>query len=153
MSLTAAQILKSLARVPPGKDGEDRFDRATRVKVTELKRGKVKTNGNIRFLCKTKTPEHVKGRLIVETYVTSVEFKMQGKMAGKYVIVSCGCPDFCFMWEYNLTQKDASMIKYGNGEAPTKPIPIGMCKHLIRTFDQLVTKAQVDSKFVLPVTT
>lgn len=53
------------------------------------------------------------------------------------------------MWEYNLMKRKAAVIRYSNGEAPTKKIPIGMCKHLIRSFDVLHRSGQVDGNFEL----
>ena len=52
----------------------------------------------------------------------------------KRVIVSCGCEDFMYTWEYALSTWGAARIKYCNGEPAVVKNPgnyPGMCKHLV----------------------
>lgn len=57
-----------------------------------------------------------------------------------HVHLSCSCPDFMYTYEYALTRKGASSIKYCDGTPPVerniRGIP-GACKHLIHLMDHM----------------
>lgn len=61
-------------------------------------------------------------------------------LSSNKVWVSCDCDRFQFKWEYALTKKGASSIRFSNGEPPltTNPrqIPAG-CKHIYRVLAHL----------------
>lgn len=146
--LTALQIIKSLGRIPPGPDGTDRFDRATKVAVTELRRGVSKRTGLTRFLCKTRTPERTERGLEVWIYVTRVDYFPNKR----HVQLTCACEDHRYVWEHALNFHGAAEILYSNGD-PAKirnprNIP-GCCKHIVKTFDTLVRRGEIDGNFVL----
>lgn len=145
MALSLAQIFRSLISVGAGKDGEDRFDRAARVRVVQLKKGTSRSTGLVTFLCKTSTPERgPSGRLTHDVHVTSIAFLTKAK-----VKVSCSCPDFWSKWEYNLARKGSADIIYGNGDAPTTRIPIGCCKHVVKLSDYCVRAGHFTGNFEL----
>lgn len=143
--LTLQQIFKSLYRIPPGPDGEDRFDRATRVAVSAFKRGINRKTGQVTFVAKTRTTSRVSGRLSYEIHVSSLVF-----LDDKHVKLSCSCSDFWSRWEYNLAQHGAADIVYGNGDAPQHKIPIGCCMHLVRLADFAVSRGFITGNFTLP---
>lgn len=149
--LTLKQIIQSAARVPPGADGTDRFDRATNVRVSQLKRGVSKEDGSIVFLSRTLTifRDSRTGRLSHERHVTSIDFPVHRGQQGAYVRLSCSCLDFCMRWEYNLAKKGAAKIVYGNGEAPKEYIPIGLCMHTIALTSRLANDGFLNRDFTL----
>jgi hypothetical protein len=58
----------------------------------------------------------------------------EGKRFSKSrLLVSCGCDDHMFKWEYALTKRGNSQIVYGNGEPAVNSNPSnypGCCKHI-----------------------
>lgn len=76
----------------------------------------------------------------INTYVTSVEVR------GKYVILSCSCPDFMFTWEFALNKQKAARIEYCNGEHPAERNPTllaGTCCHSIRLGERMMDEGQI----------
>lgn len=61
-------------------------------------------------------------------------------MTSRDIWVSCDCDRFTFKWEYALTRKGASSIRYSNGEPAIdmnpRNIP-GGCKHIFRCLNTL----------------
>lgn len=64
----------------------------------------------------------------------------QDVITSKNIYVSCDCERFQFMWEYVLSKKGATLIRYGNGEPPVETNPgnrMGACKHVFRCLNTL----------------
>lgn len=104
---------------------------------------------------KTRTPKQTKGVFGIaeattrslekdawSSYETVIEFYPKKK-----VILSCGCPDFMYRWEYALAKKGAARIVYGNGEPPGATNPRnrpGACKHIVALHSHLVSQGLVE---------
>lgn len=136
MALTLAQLLKST----PASRKESA--EGVRIKATKVKKT---PKGYPMVMAKTESMVDAKGQARYvskrNTYLSSVEIYPKG-----YVIVSCGCDDFCFTWEYANNKKGASRIEYCNGEPPGTRNPgnvPGLCKHLVRLARHLKEKGVV----------
>jgi hypothetical protein len=143
MALTLKQIVNFTAKF-----GSDRFEKAgTTVRATSLKFGRSKTTDTVRAITKTWSEKGPKGWHKTE-YATMIDF-IDLK---DHVKVTCSCPDYCFMFEVALYRKGAADLIYSNGRMPNEKnsnrVP-GMCKHLIRMCDLLVTKGKIDGQFRL----
>lgn len=63
----------------------------------------------------------------------------------KNIYVSCDCERFQFMWEYVVSKRGGSTIRYGNGEPPVETNPrgkLGACKHIFRCLNTLAQQAR-----------
>jgi hypothetical protein len=61
----------------------------------------------------------------------------------KQVWVSCSCKRFLYYWEYALHKRNASEIRYGNGEPPMSTNPrlmISCCKHVLTVLRYCLAK-------------
>jgi len=70
-------------------------------------------------------------------------------MASQAVWVSCDCDRFQFVWEYALTKKGASTIRFSNGDPPVEKNPrlhAAGCKHVYRVLADLAQRKQVVKK-------
>lgn len=59
------------------------------------------------------------------------------------VLVSCGCENFMYTWEYANAANGASRIIYCNGEPPvvTNPsLAFGLCKHLVAVAQHIISR-------------
>ena len=142
--LTLTQIFKHLYRFP---GGAERFDRAVRVRVVNLKQGTTKS-GRVRFVARTRSPESHGGRVVAEYYTTSIDILD----AAQHANVSCTCDDFMYTWEWALAQRKAATLVFGNGDAPDSRNPSytpGCCKHIVALADLLVTHRHLNSQFQL----
>ena len=61
-------------------------------------------------------------------------------LTSKKIWVSCDCDRFQYVWEYALTKRNASTIRFSNGEPPVvknpRLHPAG-CKHVYRVLSDL----------------
>lgn len=123
----------------------ERFSRAVNVKVMNIKIGVSKSTGLRRFICRTQTPEKKALGFVLQKYVTTVDFK-----DNKHVRISCSCPDFVFSGaEYNLAQKGAAILQYGNGQPPEAHKQVYCCKHVVRFVDVMVNNGKLNNNFEL----
>lgn len=72
----------------------------------------------------------------------------QDVMTSKDIWVSCDCERFTFQWEYALTKKGASSIRFSNGDAPVSTNPrlkAAACKHVYRCLNHLSRQKKAKS--------
>lgn len=70
-------------------------------------------------------------------------------MSSKRLWVSCDCDRFQYTWEYALTKRGASSIRFSNGEPPVdknpRQLPAG-CKHIYRVLAHLAKAKKTSAK-------
>lgn len=143
--LTIKQVLRSLYKFP---GGYERIQRVPQVKVTSFKRGYSKSMDLTRFLARTRTPEQLGGRVVMQNYTTMLDFR-----GPRYAKVSCSCPDFVYTWEWALWKHGNADIVFGNGEPPDSRNPAhlpGCCKHLVALINRMVKEGYLTTDFEIP---
>ena len=142
--LNLKQILNNLNKFP---GGLERVGRTDYVRVTGLQRGISRLSKNIRFIARTSTPEKMALGIVLQKYTSMIEF-----LDSEHVKVSCTCPDFWATWEWALTRRGASDIRYSNGDPPDSRNPryiAGCCKHLVKMIDTCVRNGYFTPDFTL----
>lgn len=78
-----------------------------------------------------------------KAYIIGIDSQEQPITKQRRVMLSCGCENYVFTWEYANALHGASKLVYGNGDAPTFTNPgnaPGMCKHLVAITKEITTK-------------
>lgn len=78
-----------------------------------------------------------------KAYIIGIDSQEQPITKQRRVMVSCGCENYVFTWEYANALHGASKLVYGNGDAPTFTNPgnaPGMCKHLVAITKEITAK-------------
>ena len=126
------------------KTDDERKQRARYVKLVGVKTGHLK-NGLGYVACKSYSTHKVnaKGKLVRTqspnhhvTVMTFIDKKLN-------VHCACSCEDNTFRWEFANTAKDAAVIEYSNGEAPSTTNPKlrnSLCKHMVALVEYIRPK-------------
>lgn len=78
-----------------------------------------------------------------KAYIIGIDSQEQPITKQRRVMISCGCENYVFTWEYANALHGASKLVYGNGDAPTFTNPgnaPGMCKHLVAITKEITAK-------------
>ncbi len=135
--LTLRQILRNTPRLM--------HENAKEVQVVKFKR--TKTKSGLPAVKATVVhndpfrPDRIKRPR--EVYIIGLESTTKPISKQRRVMMSCGCENFVFTWEYALAVHGAARIMYGNGQAPdwTNPhLVAGTCKHCTAIAMHLITK-------------
>lgn len=84
-----------------------------------------------------------KSRREHKAYIIGLDSQDQAITKQRRVMISCGCENYVFTWEYANALHGASKLVYGNGDAPTFTNPgnaPGMCKHLVAITKEITAK-------------
>lgn len=76
-------------------------------------------------------------------YIIGLDSQKDPITKQRRVLCSCGCENFCFVWEYANAIHGASKLVYSNGEPPmftNSSLLPGLCKHLVALAEELTKK-------------
>lgn len=122
----------------------NRLRKAEFVKIIEAKQRK-NPEGYPMVIAKVKSVQKADGKdkkpSETNTYVASIEVLPKG-----YVVLSCSCDDFLYMWEVALRKNGAARVEYSNGKLPQDKNPEmrpGCCGHLVALGKFLIQKGKL----------
>lgn len=133
--MTLRQLMKSTPRLMV----ENSFD----CYITKLKRGKTKkglpvVTSRVRFKDPFRPSAQVR---LHEVLIVGLDDPFKPINKQKRVLVSCGCENYVYMWEYANAVHGAARIIYGNGAPPSYTNPAnqpGLCKHAYRLAREMI---------------